>query len=110
MPRTPEGLKSSIMAAFAGRSPPAADRILGHDAAREDGEWAASLAARGFSNPSPADLCATAEGKLWMFSPESFLYFLPRLMVAILDDPGALGGLATELIDVLTEPSRQDLE
>jgi hypothetical protein len=103
-------LKTSIAAAFATRPRPSVDRILRPEAEREGGQTRAFLATASRESLSPADIGAKIEGKLWMFGPESFRFFLPALLIAVLDSPELLGAFATELVEALTRPTRGDIE
>lgn len=110
MPNASDRLRSSIFAAFAARPRPAANRILRPEAGKEGDELRAFLATASRETLSAADVRAKIEGRLWMLGPESFRYFLPALMLTILEHPDELDPLAGELVDALTEPSRRDIE
>jgi len=55
------------------------------------------------------DLRTVVEGKLWMLTPEAFLYFLPAFLHASLESYASVSVFASELIGTLTEPSRTDI-
>jgi hypothetical protein len=110
MPDSSDTLRASIFAAFAARPRPAADAILRPEAGREGDELRLLLAEESPETLSTKDVRAKIEGRLWMLGAESFRYFLPGLLLAALDPPGRPGPFAEELVDALTEPSRQDIE
>jgi hypothetical protein len=62
----------------------------------------------------PGDLSADAvhsevEGKLWMLDPEAFLYFLPAFLHLGVVCYDRLVTFVAELVDALTEPTRDDI-
>jgi hypothetical protein len=62
----------------------------------------------------PADLSAdqvraTLEGNLWMLAPATFRYFLPAFLTLAAEHYDVLAYFAAELINALTEPTRDDV-
>lgn len=55
------------------------------------------------------DIRTEIGGYLWMLSPQTFRYFLPAFMNATLENYEHLSVFASELIDALTKPVRNDI-
>ncbi len=55
------------------------------------------------------DIRTQIEGYLWMLTPKTFRYFLPAFMNAALENYKQVSVFASELIDALTKPVRNDI-
>lgn len=104
-------LEEQFFNAFASRPRPAATRIIRAEASHHEGDDLRQLLA----TTAPTELTnheirTIVESKLWMLTPEAFLYFLPAFLHAALKSYASVSIFASELIGALTEPSRADVE
>lgn len=103
-------LKALFFNAFASRPRPPASQILRPDVSHHEGDHLRELLATKTSTElTDYELQTVVESKLWMLTPEAFLYFLPAFMHASLKSYASLSVFASELIGALTEPSRMDV-
>jgi hypothetical protein len=95
--------------AFASRSRPGEDQLLGPTVGADGDRLRALLAATAPADLSPDDVRAEVDGNLWMLSPEAFRYFLPAFLNLAVERYKSVGNFVAELIGALTEPSRDDV-
>ena len=98
-------------AAFASREAPPASGMIEHAAADPDRlRTAALLAERSPAMLSRDELRDLVGDQLGALTPAALLHFLPRFLVAALDDYPALTVFASHLIDQLVPVTRADIE
>lgn len=103
-------LKTQLFNAFAPRPRPPATRIVRPIVSDYESKNLRDL----LSTKTPAELTdfelrTVVEGNLWMLTPEAFLYFLPGFLHASLVSYETISVFASEIIGVLTKPSRADI-
>lgn len=98
-------------AAFASRDPPPESGMIENAPADPDrGRTAALLAERTPEMLSRDELRDVVGDQLGVLTPAALLHFLPRFMVAALDEYASLTVFASRLIDQLVPVTRADVE
>jgi hypothetical protein len=103
-------LKALFFNAFASRPRPSATQIIRPIVNHHEGDHLRNLLATKTSTAlTDYELRTVVESKLWMLTPEAFLYFLPAFLHTSLESYAFVSVFASELIGALTEPSRTDV-
>lgn len=103
-------LKTRLFNAFASRPRPAADQILGPAVSEYEGRQLREfLTGKTAEELTAADLRTIVGSNLWMLTPDAFLYFLPAFLHMALASNDAVSVFASELIEELIEPAREDV-
>src|SRR6266542_42868 len=103
-------LKARFSEAFASRPRPLATQILRPGVTGDDDDRLRKLlAAKTDPVVSTHEIQTVIEGNLWMLAPEAFLYFLPAFLDAARSSYPHVSVFASELVGMLTEPSRADV-
>lgn len=103
-------LKTLFLNAFASRPRPIASQILRPAVSDYEGKHLRELLATKTSvDITDYELRTIVESNLWMLTPEALLYFLPAFLHASLESYESVSVFVSELIGMLTEPSRTDV-
>jgi hypothetical protein len=102
-------LKAYYFEPFAPRLRPTAEQTLGPGANGEGAGLRARLASRTSRDLSVADIREVVTGNSWMLTPQAFRYFLPAFLWLSVGSYDSIPVFVSELVNVLTEPSRADI-
>src|SRR5688572_6672664 len=100
---------SRFLDAFATRPRPAPGQLVRPRSGEDGNRVREVLAGRTVSEVTVEDLREVLEGSLWALTPAAFRYYLPAFMDLALTHYASVSVFASELVDALTEPSRDDV-